>query len=563
MLRSVLSIALISVFLGCSQSSQAQAPVVALEQLAVVEAKLSKWYPEDQPGAVVLLMKDGQVVFRKGYGLANATLKAPIKPEMTFRIGSVTKQFTAAAVLKLVEDGKVDVNLPISRYLKDLPETWKAITVEQLLTHTAGLPNYTDVEALWEKPDKRFKPAKMLEEYVGDLPLQFEPGSKYAYSNTGYVLLGMLIERISGQSYDDFLQKRLLDPLGLDHTHYDSDTDPDPDLPVGYRQGTSVARSWSVTQKYAAGGLVSTASDLALWTQALHDGKVVKPESLAKMMTPVKLKGGREESYGYGLEFRSSHGHRLVGHGGEVDGFQCRVEADPAARAVAVILSNSREPKAEIEYFTRYLLALAAGRALPEPVPAPIEPSALQSVAGLYSLENQIRLITFEGGKLHSRRLGHSKFALIPLSPMEFRFEDSDAYLRFEREGGKVTGMYRRYADFPESRVYKWMEALPDPDPEMTRLVQRSLDELANGNLDLAVFTPKLARQITSGMLKEMATDLQALGKLTSIDLYRREERKDGLCMCFYRVGFGERNLGLFLWMTKDKKIADFDSLVE
>lgn len=563
MLRSVLSIALVPALFGCSTSLRSQASVVTPEQLAVVDAKLSKWYPADQPGGVVLLMKDGQVVFGKGYGLANVKLNAPIKPEMTFRIGSVTKQFTAAAVMKLVEEGKVDVNLPVSRYLKDLPDRWKAITVEQLLTHTAGLPNYTEVEALWEKPDKRFKPAKMLEEYVGGLPLEFEPGTKYAYSNTGYVLLGMLIETISGQSYPEFLQRRLLDPLGLSHTRYDSDTDPDPGLPVGYRRGTSVAPPWSVTQKYSAGGLVSTASDLARWTQALHDGKVLKPESLATMLTPVRLKDGREESYGYGLGFRSSHGHRLVGHGGEVNGFQCRVEADPAARAVAVILSNSREPKAELEYFTRYLLGLAAGRALPEPVPALIEPSALQSAAGLYSLENQIRLITFEGGKLHSRRLGQPKYALIPLSQTEFRFEDSDAYLRFEREGGKVTGMYRRYSDFPESRVYKRMEAIPDPDPEITRMVQRSLDELADGNLNPAVFTPKLARQITPGMIKEMATDLQALGKRTSIDLYRREERKDGLCMHFYRVGFGERNLGVFLWVTKDKKIADFDSFVE
>jgi serine beta-lactamase-like protein LACTB len=332
-----------------------------------IDALLSRRYEMDQPGAVVLVVKEGKVVHRKAYGLANLELDVPMRPDLVFRIGSITKQVTAAAVLKLVEDGKLDVKAPASRYLDELPKAWEAVTVEQLLNHTAGIPSHKEHPTYKARMREDMTPAELLEAFVANLPLEFEPGTRYRYSDTGYLLLGMLIEQVSGQRYSEFIQQRFFEPLGLKRMRYGSETELIEGLVPGYTKGPKPCAYRSTSQAFASGGLVSDADDVARWLLALYEGKVLKPESLARMMAPLKLKDGKEVGYGFGIGFRPLGKTKLAGHAGGVPGFKSWAETDPATRTVVVILNNTDAPKGDDMAYAKCIFSLLAGLPYQEP----------------------------------------------------------------------------------------------------------------------------------------------------------------------------------------------------
>jgi len=217
-----------------------------------------------------------------------------------------------------------------------------------------------------------------------------------------------------------------------------------------------------VTTRYSAGGLVSTVEDLALWTRALHQGRVVKPESLGRMLSPVRLVDGGTAEYGYGLSFRTIEGDRLVGHGGALPGFRCQVETDPKTGCVAVILANTSANPVDFGYFCRSLLALGAREPLPDLQPVAVDPARLKRLCGLYTLDGVTREIVFENGRLFSHRAGHPTLHLmIPESDTEFCMEDSDDHSRFELAGDRVLGLHKRYGDGPEGRLCQRQEPPP------------------------------------------------------------------------------------------------------
>jgi len=364
MSRRVLSL-LLALSLPAALSSAQE--LVPLPLPAQIDALFSRRYEAAQPGGVILVLKEGKVLFRKAYGLASLELGVPLQPEMAFRIGSITKQVTAAAVLKLVEEGKVDLSAPIARYLEGLPKAWEAATVEQLLTHTAGIPNHTETAAYKARLREDMAPAELLEAYVTALPLDFEPGTKYHYSNTGYILLGMLIERASGQTYQDFLRSRLFDPLGLKHLRYGSENELLLGLVPGYTKGPKPCSYRSTTQTYASGGLVASADEVARWLQLLYEGRVLKPASLARMLANLRLKDGKDVGYGLGVGFRPVAGLRLAGHAGSIPGYRSWAEADPATRTIVVILNNTDAPRGEDAAYARWVFSLLAGAPCPEP----------------------------------------------------------------------------------------------------------------------------------------------------------------------------------------------------
>lgn len=358
-----------SVLLATPFSARGQElPPPAASPLAVqIDGLMARRYEASQPGGVVLVEKDGKVLLRKAYGLASVELAAPMQPDMVFRIGSITKQITAAALLKLVEDDKVELRAPINRYLDSLPEVWGAATIEQLLHHTAGIPSHKDNPSYKNRMREDMAPSVLLETFVANLPLDFEPGTKYHYSDMGYILLGMVIEKVSGQTYADFLQKRLFEPLGLKRMRYGSETELIPGLVPGYTKGPRPCAFRSTTQAYASGGLVSDADDVARWLQFLYEGKVLKPESLARMMTPLKLKDGKEVGYGLGIGFRPLGKLRLAGHAGGVPGFKSWAEADPATRTIVVILNNTDAPKGDDAAYGKAIFSLLNGLPFQEP----------------------------------------------------------------------------------------------------------------------------------------------------------------------------------------------------
>lgn len=426
---------------------------------AAFEAILAPHYKADAPGAAVLVVKGEKVLFKQGFGLANVELGVPIQPDMVFRIGSVTKQFTGAAVLLLVEDGKVDLQRPLRHYLPELPEAWGKATVEQVLNHTAGIPDWVETPEFMKHMREDQSPAQLVAHDKGK-PLEFEPGTKWAYSNVGYLALGLLIEKASGQGYYDFLAARLLKPLGLNHTGFGDEKVLIRGMVGGYTEGPQPAPYLSMMQPAAAGALVSTVEDLAKWTLALHGGKVLKPESYARMVRSYPMAGGGETHYGFGLGIRESQGRRLLWHNGGINGFTCILEADPEARAVAVILNNSDARTIDDRYLSRRLLGLAIGRPVTEPKPVALSADQLQRLAGRYQgPKGGARTILFEAGRLITKGGDGKKRVLEPLSETECFLPGTDARFRFILEGGKATGLHRSDVGEAEGNLLKRTEA--------------------------------------------------------------------------------------------------------
>ena len=294
-------------------------------------------------GATVKVVRKGVVLVDKGYGKADLELDVPMTEKNLLRIGSITKQFTAAAIMRLVEKGKLKLDDDVGRLLPDAPLHGKKITLAQLLTHTSGVKNYTELPE-WSKAMAMPLPPARLYELLKDQPLDFAPGQKWHYSNTNYYLLGLIIEKVSGRKYRDFLRDEVTARAGLAHTVY---CDDDPIIP-GRARGYSGdgphmknAKALDMSAPFAAGGLCSTVDDLVQWAQALASGKVVSPASYARMTTPVKPADGSDPGYGFGLGVKPMAGHRVVMHNGGINGFGSDLVSFPDDGVVIAVLANS------------------------------------------------------------------------------------------------------------------------------------------------------------------------------------------------------------------------------
>ena len=268
--------------------------------------------------------------------MASLEWQVPNVPEAKFRLGSLTKQFTATLILLLQQDGKLNVNDPVSKYLPDTPPAWEKITVANLLSHTSGIPSLTGFK---DFPTWAMNPHSHNEEiaFFRDKPLEFEPGSKFEYSNSNFILLGSIIEKVSGKKYVDLLRERIFDPLGMKDSGLDTDELVLPKRAEGYRpgpHGPELARSESMTIPWSAGAIYSTTGDLLKWEHGLFGGKVLNADSLKAMTTPGKGK------YGYGVFIEDHDGTRVVSHGGGIEGFNTSLKYAPEKQIAVVVLSN-------------------------------------------------------------------------------------------------------------------------------------------------------------------------------------------------------------------------------
>ena len=307
------------------------------------------------PGLSLAVVKDGQVVYQQAYGLANVELNVPVTADTVFQIQSITKTFTATAVMMLVEDGKLALDNPIGKYLDGTPESWNAITLRHLLSHTSGIKDFINEPTASLRID-------VTEQEVFDAtaprPLNFTPGEKYAYSNTNYHLLAMIIRKVTGQSYADFLAERVFRPLGMDHTRVQDLSALIPGRADGYLwrddrlvHGEYIAQS---ILSYGGGGILSTTTDLAKWDAALRTEKLLKKSTLEQMFTPVTLNDGGKSTYGLGWGVGAYQGHRFVGHsGGHVTGFQSYIRRylDEGLTVIVLVNQNGEgEPKTLAEH---------------------------------------------------------------------------------------------------------------------------------------------------------------------------------------------------------------------
>ena len=430
--------------LTLAPASHAAAPDAATVQY--IDNLFAENYPADQPGAAVLVEKDGQVVLRKGYGMANLELGVPVRPDMVFEVGSVTKQFTAAAILMLADRGQLKLDDDVTRYLPDFPTQGKAITIEHLLSHTSGIPSYTALSE-WASQRREDIPVDQLIALFRGKPLEFEPGEKWSYNNSGYALLGAIIEKLSGKTYEDFIEQEIFKPAGMDHSRYGNPSEIVAGRAYGYDKNeetdTYVNASYlSMTQPYAAGALMSTVDDLARWNRALTGGKLLRGPSFARMVTPVRLRSGMSTGYGYGLGVFDFYGHRLIEHGGDIDGFTAYTLSVPEDRLFITVLSNNPHAPKRPDALVLRTAARLLGRPLESRPVLPLKPEALAEYVGVYRFDPQTaRAITQENGRLYSQRSGAGKLPIVPVERDVFAFE-TESRARFTRDAaGQITGM--------------------------------------------------------------------------------------------------------------------------
>jgi CubicO group peptidase (beta-lactamase class C family) len=302
------------------------------------------------PGVSLALCRDGQPVKAQGYGLANVEHQVPAKPETVYQSGSVGKQFTATAVMMLVEEGKLGLDDPIARYFEGAPNWWQGVTVRQLLSHTSGIKDYGEPEIDYRKDytEEEFAQVAM------QLPPDFPPGTQWSYSNTGYALLGFLIHKLSGKFYGDFLQERVFGPLGMSSTRVISESDIVPNRAAGYRleQDELKNQRWvsPSLNTTADGALYLTVLDLAKWDTALRGERLLKRTSLAQMWTPVALtgSGARTYHYGFGWSIDEQRGRTLIEHGGSWQGFRAAIARYLDDGLSVVVLSNLAQADPEV-----------------------------------------------------------------------------------------------------------------------------------------------------------------------------------------------------------------------
>ena len=398
-------------------------------------------YSSTGPGGVVLLARGDTVLFRGARGEADVATHAPLLPGSVFRIGSVGKQFTAAALLTLVEAGRVRLDDSLSRFIRDYPGGDR-ITLRQLLNHTsgvrnyAGLPRYADSTILQD-----FTTAQIIGLFRNEPP-DFPPGTNWAYSNSGYALIGAVIEAVTGKPWHAYLEQKLFKPLGMHHTGYAHGSRLAGQVVRGYTlDGEKVLpmRPMSMTQPHAAGAVVSTVDDLFTWNRALHEGRVLRSGTYTEMITPTGKAADPGVRYGFGLYDYTVRGRQMLRHGGRIFGYIASVSYLPGPDISVVVLENDDAHNgAEVaEELSRRLAAIALGEPYPVPVPVAADSSALREAEGIYRFDGDVtRTLRVVDGRLTGKRTNRPPVVLTPIATDDFLYADGFNRIKLERDAG-------------------------------------------------------------------------------------------------------------------------------
>jgi len=410
---------------------------------------------QDHLSGSVLVARDGKVLFSKGYGLANVELDVPNTPKTKFRLGSITKQFTAATVLLLQERGKLSVQDLVCKYVDNCPAAWSEITIHHLLSHTGGIPNFTDSPDYQPKMMLPVTPLEMIARFR-DRPLEFKPGEKWNYSNSGYFLLGYIVEKAAGESYESFLQKNIFDPLKMTGTGYDHQDAILKQRATGYSlaKGKKINSAFiDMTQPYSAGSLYSTVEDLFLWNEALFSGNLLSAKSREAMMTPVK----NDYAYGLGVQIRGAR--KTISHGGGINGFSTSIARLVDEKMTIVVLRNVDYGSPGPGQVSAALTAIALGEKYEIPTAAvevKVDPKIYDAYVGRYELAPSVILtITKDGNRLMAQVSGQSSFELFPESETKFFLKVVDAKISFIKDAtGKVNQLIlHQGGDNPAKRI--------------------------------------------------------------------------------------------------------------
>ncbi|MDQ3079726.1 MAG: beta-lactamase family protein [Pseudomonadota bacterium] len=407
---------------------------------AKADALMAQSYAADGPGASVVISEGGKIVYQSQRGLADIATKRPIIAATVFRIGSITKQFSAAVVLQLAAEGKLELSDPISKFLPDYPQPGGSATVAQLLNHTVGIQPYTAIPGFMDEAStNRPYTTEQLIAVFKDKPAPSKPGEKFEYNNSGYILVGALIERITGNSWSAEVERRISRPLGL-ATIVDGVGEAKlAAMATGYtggEKGPGLAKKIHMSVPGAGGALLGNAEDLAKWGHALHHGKVVPQPYYAQMIAPTKLADGSDTPYGYGLFPGKLRGVDAVGHGGGIFGFSTDSLYVPANDLFVVILTNSDQPKADPGMVMRKLSAMAIGKPYESFATVALDKASVEPLLGVYKFEGAERTFAMADGKLTMQRDGNPALEVHAAGANRFHYgADSLTWFAIRRDG--------------------------------------------------------------------------------------------------------------------------------
>jgi CubicO group peptidase (beta-lactamase class C family) len=435
--------ALVAAAFGSGHAAAAPPADLRAKADAILEAS----FPADGPGAAVIITRGGQTLYAAGRGLADVQARRPITPDTVFRLGSITKQFTAATILQLVQEGKISLDDPLSRFFPDFPQPGASATVRQLLNHTSGVVSYTGipgwmVEANTGRP---YTTAEMIALFR-DLPPPTKPGEQWAYNNSGYVLLGAIIEAATGRPWHQAVEERIARPLQLRTIGYGVDREGGAAMAKGYTAANGQvqpAQRIHMSVPHGAGALVGTIRDLATWAHALHHGRVVNRATYRAMTVPTALPGGRSEPYGFGIGFGSVRGRNTIGHNGGIFGFSTESLYIPSDDLFVAVFANSDEPATHPSLLASRLLALALGDPYRSFRRAEVDQRALAPLFGVYRIGDTgvSRRFFARDGKLYTMRDGAPESEVFAAADGHFFYPNNNNWFRMVHRPGSAPAM--------------------------------------------------------------------------------------------------------------------------
>lgn len=424
-----LNVVLIALLIAAISESCAQDHIKRYDDL------LTELFKEDTPGGTAIIVKNGKTIYHKAFGKADLELDVDMEPGHIFRIGSITKQFTACAILRLEEEGKLSLQDDITKYIIDYPSHGYQITIEHLLTHTSGIRSYTSMSE-WDQEVQRkdFTPEEMID-YFKSEPMDFAPGDQFLYNNSAYFLLGHIIEIVSGKSYSQYIQEEFFAPLGMENSSYGNTSRVIRNRAKGYQLGNGGFQNapfLSMSQPYSAGALLSTVEDLSIWYHAVLDGMVISDESLAIAHRAFRLNNGSATNYGYGWFLGNIQGSPMIEHGGGIHGFLTASLFLPGEKIFVAVFSNCT---CHVPANTAFKLAAITINKPYEWEETRLKDEILEEYPAVYETsEGKQVIITLEEGNLYSMRTGGRKSWAFPFEKDKFFYKDDLSTLHFNRD---------------------------------------------------------------------------------------------------------------------------------
>jgi CubicO group peptidase (beta-lactamase class C family) len=532
---------------------------------------------EHLPGLSLAVVRNGRVVKLKGYGYADLEFRVPASPETVYQIGSITKQFTAAAILLLAQENRINLEDSISKCILGTPETWKDITIRDLLTHTSGLPR-EGIPTSDKTMFADYTEEELLKSAMG-LPLLSPPGAKYSYGNLEYDLLAIVIERVTGRPYADFLQERIFRPLGMASTRVDDRRAIVPNRARAYLWTSGNLQRCepqvSPTMFIGSGSMISTVADLAKWDEALNSDALLNATSRKAMWTPAKLSDGTSTDYGFGWVISSTKGHVNVHHNGAMNGFVGNILRLGDDRLTVIVLVNqsglSNTERIAMGVARIYIPAIRPAMQGIRPAQVNVDSTVLRAVAGRYEYWGNFMLTLTPGnGVLQGQLPVGEADDYIPMSATSFwQPEEGVQLILVQNATGTVTGLRVRPDDGNERTIprigplFSMVAEQPDPDPKRTQQIEATLRAFESGRKEVeesTMIAPAAKKDFGSGTTDFFG--LRSISYLATQEIARYGLERHGIRVdrvLYYHLLTDHSRVNLLVYLTADGLVSDYD----